>query len=352
MNHDRRKFLTAAATVSTVAIAGCSTDDNGGNGNGTENGGTPGGDDPYPDDTKGKAPDSDEFRVIEARGQTRHLRDGEVFENVLIDLTTGGTYQLLSQSGSETVVRNVGFYGYSQSQGASEPLLLAGDPDGNTSRIEHVYVADGGSGQRSVFSPQSPDAVRISPAHAGHVEIHGCNVQGFPDTGFHHVDGEGTCTWERCYAGNHGKAAFRTRAEDVIRDCIVFNDGTTYGGGGETSSPNGRLVWSWPPGGVEIHDSHLDAGEYDYALAADPDAEGDSMRSGELEGRVDGPFEVADEVGSNPEISPPEGIPLTAIAAALGEAGEVHPEDLDNDTSEGTDPEADGDDGSDGNGTS
>lgn len=315
MTNTRRRFLLTAAAASTTALAGCSD-------NNTDE------EEDVPEPTTGSTPkpsgepheidipESDEYTIREARGQTVHLQDGDTYENVIWDLTTGDDVTINTIGVEDWTIRNVGFYGHYH--GGSYALLTLGAMDGSTGRVENVYIGDGASEEGTTHRPTAPSAVLVEE-HEGHIDFVDCNIQGFPEAGVSAPSKAGTCSWENCYIGNNGIVSVRADNDGELRDCVLFNDGTTYGE--EELSPSGTLVSAFQPGGTELYNTHLAAGDNE-ALSSDANVEGNIMHSGELSGAIYGPFEVADAVGNDPIIERPEGVPKSAIeAASAGQSG-------------------------------
>ncbi len=314
MLNTRRRFLLSAAAASTAALAGCSDnkDDEEENIPEPTTASTP---KPSGDPHEIDIPNSEDYTIREARGQTVHLRDGETYENVIWDLTTGDDVTINTIGVKDWTIRNVGFYGHYH--GGSYALMTLGTREGDTGRVENVYIGDGASEEGTTHRPTAPSAVLVEE-HKGHIEFTDCNIQGFPEAGVSAPSQSGTCSWENCYIGNNGIVSVRADNNGELRDCVLFNDETSYGD--ENVSPSGTLVSAFEPGGMEIYNTHLAAGSNE-ALSSDADAEGNIMHSGELSGAIYGPFEIADVVGGNPVRERPEEVPKSAIEAASAGEG-------------------------------
>lgn len=258
----------------------------------------------------------DDYEVIEATGQTITIGEGETFENTLIDNTDGGSLTLLVEGGDSTI-RNVGFEGLYR--GTNFQLSITA-PSGDV-LIENLYLGDGATKEGESFV-HGPGAVFYHNDAACDVTFRYCNVQGYPNNGFYcsNTASGGSVTFENCYGKNNGVATYRCGgANDVISNSVAYNDDTDYGPGyGGYTETDGRPVWVWSPDPVTIEDSNFAAGDYPYALVSH---QGGTIEfdSGAVSGGTEGPVQTGD-VGSEPDLSVPDGVPTTAEEAANGTA--------------------------------
>ncbi|WEL18806.1 Protein containing parallel beta helix region [Halorhabdus sp. SVX81] len=265
---------------------------------------------------------SEEYGVIPARGQEIHVDRGETFANKLIDLSTGDSI-CLRVTGSNSVIRNVGFEGCYR--GGRFLLWIDGDP--GDVLVENVYMGDGA--RRDGTSVRGPGGVFLHHGNEADVRLHRCNVQGFPNNGFHCSNtaaGAGSVHFDRCFGKNNGVATFRCGGgEDLIEHCVAYTDGTDYGhDDDEYLETNGRPVWVWNGGTVTIRDSHFADGPYPNAVVAGAnDAPGRiSFESGGYRGPIQrtcgSTVDVSPAVSDDADLSIPDGVPTSAKAASGG----------------------------------
>ena len=266
---------------------------------------------------------AEDYEVIEATGQTINIGDGETFENVLFDMSTGQGVTLMARHSTNWTIRNIGFDGYNEGAGFRLGVSDAGNGE---SLIENLYLGDG-SAKVGTFQ-HGPGAIFLGPEHSGHITFRNCNVQGYPNNGFYCSNGSGTVRFENCYAKNNGVANFRvaggsSRADEIV-NCVGYNDNTDYGWDGGYTEENGRPLWAWPDGPIEIEDSHFADGPYVHCLVAGASNSPSvvNMRSGAFSGSVreanGSSINISNGVGSNPDLSVPEGCPTSAVEAASG----------------------------------
>ncbi|ELY48608.1 hypothetical protein C493_21856 [Natronolimnohabitans innermongolicus JCM 12255] len=262
----------------------------------------------------GTASADDDYEVIEATGQTITIGEGETLENKLVDLTDGGSLTLLVEGGDSTI-RNVGFDGLYR---GSEFQLSIAAPSGDV-LIENLYLGDGATKEGEGFV-HGPGAVFYHNDAACDVTFRYCNVQGYPNNGFYcsNTASGGSVMFENCYAKNNGVATYRCGgANDAIRNSVAYNDDTDYGPGyGGYTETNGRPVWS--SGLITIEDSDFAGGDYPHALVSH---QGGTIEfdSGAVSGGMEGSVQTGD-VGDDPDLSIPDGVPTTAEEAASGAA--------------------------------
>ena len=264
------------------------------------------------------------YEVVEAAGQTVHVNCGDTYENKLIDLTSGESFNISVQGGYSTI-RNIGFRGLYRGSG----FMLTITAEDGPVLIENLYLGDGATKEGSDFV-HGPGGVFYHAVSDADVTFRYCNVQGYPNNGFYcsNTASGGTVTFEHCFAKNNGVSSFRCAdPEDRIVNCVAYNDDTDYGEGyGGYVEENGRPVWAWNPGPITIEDSHFAAGPYAYAMVAganDEPADVDFV-SGAISGEIDTPHgstvTLGDDVGDDPDLSVPDGVPTSPEAAASGPA--------------------------------
>lgn len=264
-----------------------------------------------------------DFDVIRARGQEIRVTRGEIFENKLIDVSTGDSVSL-RVTGGNSVIRNIGFKGLYR----SDRFLISVDAGCGYVRFENVYIGDGATKEGS-SSVRGPGAVYLYRGNEADVTFQRCNVQGFPYNGFHcsnTANGLGSVHFDSCFGKNNGVATFRCGGgNDHIENCVAYTDTTDYGhDDGDYLETNGRPVWVWNGGIVTITDSHFADGPYPNAIVAGAnDAPGRvSFESGGYRGNIQratgSTVDVSPDVSNDPDLSLPDGVPTTAEAAASG----------------------------------
>ncbi|WP_265107832.1 hypothetical protein [Halosolutus halophilus] len=152
----RRSYLTAAA-AGTAAMVAAGT---------------------------GMASEDDYEVVTVPAGGTfrRKLRDGDVLENVLIDISAKGAAYDIDARGSDWTIRNVGVKGAWDHEHPTSPIRVAADA-GSTCRIENVYLGDGVI--PDLPSSSNPTGIYAWWYHAGTIEIDRVNIQEHPDNGIY-----------------------------------------------------------------------------------------------------------------------------------------------------------------------
>ncbi len=265
---------------------------------------------------------TDDYEVIEARGQTVRIGRGDTFENKLIDFTTGESF-LLYVEGANSVIRNIGFKGLYR--GSSFIISIkAGQGD---ILFENIYLGDGATKEGEDFV-HGPGAVFMHRGSEADLTFRHCNVQGFPNNGFYcsNTPYGGSVRFESCFGKNNGVTTFRCGSEDdEIVNCVAYNDNTDYGRGyGGYTETNGRPVWVWNGGTVTIRDSHFADGPYPYALVAGANGSPGSVdfQSGGYRGTIQrasgSTVSIGSDVSQNPDLSIPDGVPTSAEEAASG----------------------------------
>ncbi len=273
----------------------------------------------------------DDYEVVEASGQTIHIEQGDTYENKLIDLTTGGDI-LLYVTGGDSVIRNIGFKGLYRGGG----FMIGIVADSGEVLVDNVYLGDGATKVGDDFV-HGPGAVFYHRKANCDVTFKRMNVQGYTNNGFYcsNTPYGGNVHFKNCFGKNNGVSTFRCGdAGDVIENCVAYNDNTDYGDAYYTDwvESNGRPVWVWNGGEVEIKDSHFAAGPYPYAMVAGANGEPGraSVTGGAIEGEIQeasGSTVTTSNVGDNPDLSPPEGVPMSPEAAAAGGSGDSSPDE-------------------------
>ena len=269
--------------------------------------------------------DENDYDVIRARGQVINIGRGETFENKLIDVSTGNSV-LLNVTGADSVIRNIGFEGLYR----GDQFLVSINADRGDILFENIYMGDGATKEGSSFV-HGPGAVFMHRGNDASVTFRRCNVQGFPNNGFYcsnTASGPSSVHFDTCFGKNNGVTTFRCASgDDVIENCVAYNDNTDYGPGyGGYTETDGRPVWVWNGGTVTIRDSHFADGPYPYALVAGANGSPGSVNfesggyRGDIQRASGSTVSVGDDVSTSPDLSVPDGVPTSAEAAASGTA--------------------------------
>ena len=269
--------------------------------------------------------DENDYDVIRARGQVINIGRGETFENKLIDVSTGNSV-LLNVTGADSVIRNIGFEGLYR----GDQFLISINAGRGDILFENIYMGDGATKEGSSFV-HGPGAVFMHRGNDASVTFRRCNVQGFPNNGFYcsnTASGPSSAHFDTCFGKNNGVTTFRCASgNDVIENCVAYNDNTDYGPGyGGYTETNGRPVWIWNGGTVTIRDSHFADGPYPYALVAGANGSPGSVNfesggyRGDIQRASGSTVSIDDAVSTSPDLSIPDGVPTSAEAAASGTA--------------------------------
>ncbi|QSW99139.1 hypothetical protein [Haloterrigena alkaliphila] len=260
---------------------------------------------------------SDDYDVITASGQVIRIGD-ETWENKLIDCRNGGSITVVVEGAA--TIRNVGLKGLYR----GNSFIFTITNSGGTVTFDNVYLGDGANkdGEDFVHGPGGVFYHRLANCR---VEFTRMNVQGFPNNGFYcsnTADG-GSVHWTNCYGKNNGVSTFRCAgSDDSLENCVAYNDDTDYatsnGSWGGYGESHGRPLWVWSPGTANVDDCHFAAGSYsDAVLTYDGGAV--TLNGGAISGGTRGDVR-RNGVGSDPDLSIPDGVPTSAEEAAMGSA--------------------------------
>ena len=269
--------------------------------------------------------------TVESGGLWRtELTSGETLENVLVDVSAPGANAMIKPRGSGWTVRNVGFAG-TVTGGWPHKRIFPRVDAGGTGTIENVYLGDGSDSGRQ-------GGIFVMRDHAGHLDIKGVNVQGWADNGIYaSAPGKsngsgGTVAIADCFAKNNNTASYRIGTHgSSIRNSVVHIDGSIPAKRGASS---GRAIWAWADesgnsggpyeiDGVDIAIEPSSGGT--WAVGAYPQSIGGTLAR-VTDSRVKGGVGLANAVaatdlGTDPDVTPPEAVPTSAEAAARGLSG-------------------------------
>ncbi|MDQ2052044.1 hypothetical protein RBH26_16325 [Natronolimnohabitans sp. A-GB9] len=284
--------------------------------------------------TMGASADSDDYEVIEARGQVINIGN-ETFENKLVDVSNGNDITFVVDGAA--TIRNIGVHGLYQGDG----FIFSITAPRGTVEFENIYIGDGANKSGSSFT-HGPGGIFYHASASANVVFRECNVQGFPNNGWYCSNSAsgGSITWERCFGKNNGVSTFRAaNRNDTLRECVAYNDDTDYstenGSWGGYTEDSGRPLWVWQPGGITVEDCHFAAGNYNSAVITH---QGASVRldGGAVAGGTQGSVDTS-SAGTDPDLSLPEGVPESAEAAAAGGSGSASSGSSDEDDEEDAD---------------
>ena len=285
------------------------------------------------------AQSSYETITVPAGGKkTFSVGSGETFENVLIDMTADGASAEIQARGDDWTIRNVGFKG---NHPGGHYLLVPGvsSEDGH-GLVENVYLGDGqteGTAKGGVW-------VNANLPHRGTIEFRNVHIAHMIDNGLYGsgpgAQGYGGVTnvYDSYFHSNMiANVRLNSREEtSYVKNTTINVDDTVRPCGAGCSAPgstNTRAVWVW----------------YGKAVVENCDVRGD------MRGHDGGTIETKNtRTGSDADMSPPQGVPMSAEAAAQGgghsgSSGDSASDDsTSSDSSATSDDSAQSDDGDDG----
>ncbi|MFU8867388.1 hypothetical protein [Natronococcus sp.] len=266
----------------------------------------------------GAAAADEQYEVIEAEGQTVTISDGETWENKLIDMTTGGDITVIAE-GTDWTIRNVGFHGENTS-GAGSATFGVADTGGATSTVENVYLGDGSDSQNGSGTGHGQTAFWVNPDHSGHIDFRNLNIQGFADNAIYASApgnaGGGTVHIDGCFAANCYVSHYRLATEGSrVTNSSVLVDEEGF---------EGRGIWAWAPGTIEVDGCQLEMNGANTAIDAGANGNGTTVVVSDTDydegagvAEHDGSsVQFDDDVGTDPEAFVPDGVPTSAEEAA------------------------------------
>lgn len=251
---------------------------------------------------------------------------GETYENVLIDVSNAGaSVQLTVQNGT---VRNVGILGEQSSDAPNHSWMVVQASAGEEVRVENVYMGDGLDGD------YGGGGIFVHANHAGECVIDRVHVAGSGDNGIY-ASGPGTpngndghVVIRDCLSINSTVSLYRIGSTgSVIENCVGWVDEDTPQYRNPGSPRTSRGVWHWYATDCEVYDVDIDMKGRGAAILASRDGGHLHVHDSEIDGgdiAVDhagnGAGEVTtDDVTDEPELEPPEGVPMSAEEAAAGD---------------------------------
>ena len=288
----------------------------------------------------GSASASEDYDVITlSRNERRVIRvgDNETFENVIFDQTASGAAAVLVAHGTNWTVRNVGWRGPISGENRA---FTCSDRGGNTSVAENLYIGDGVVRDSASDRYDPSLGIWVDPRHSGHIDFRNIYIEGALDNAFYcsapgYTGAGGTVHIDNCYTKDNDISHYRISSSgDKVTNCVAVN----------TSGYNGRGVWAWGPGPVELENCHLDAGSGNYAIVAgSSNSGGCDIDCTDVQYNTDFKGGIRDGYGStvtfngnsgtNPQDFVPEGVPTSPEEAASGtSSGSENPEPSESDS--------------------
>lgn len=272
-----------------------------------------------------------ELRASSNENVTIRVGNNGRLENVNLDRTASGASILVvtytsrgdpNSQASNWVIRNVAWSGTEPSSGRRS--IGMGCSSGSTGLIENVYLGDGESAYpvSSAYS-NYPGAMLSSTGHAGHITFRGVYARGWIDNAFYcSPRSGGRFTFENCLAEESQISSFRVARGDRLENCY-----------GSYDRPSGRGLWIWGYGSGDIvaedcgfRQDHPDNNAIHWHDNSTGSGDTIELRNSSWNS-VEYPARVIDGGGNdnNPQRFVPEGCPLTAEEAYLGEPGDGTP---------------------------
>ena len=285
-----------------------------------------------------------EYEVIEVPAGANEdiaVRSGETFENKLIDVSAHDAELEINARGAGWTIRNVGFLGPTtnslerRSRG-SKVLNLAGD-----GLVENVYLGDGvdpdPDGSERNMSRDGGIYLH-GDDHTGHIEVRRSNVSLWADNGCYcsgpgaqrGSDDGGTVQFTDCYMENNNVSGIRLGTNGSgARNCtIVIDDESAMPGVPRKPEPqipvkHGRGFWireGTSAEGVLIEDCDVSCTLDDTHEAVKiNDGSACTIRNSRFEGEIDVNGRLRREnLSGDPDLSPPDGVPMSPEEAASG----------------------------------
>ncbi|NHN60557.1 MULTISPECIES: hypothetical protein [Halorussus] len=284
-----------------------------------------------------------ETRTVSAGGyDSVTLRDGDTFENVLVDISADGAEFHVDAHGDDWAIRNVGIKGRLDSSGGAPNIIRA---DGN-GVIEHCFFGD-------IAAPNiGGGAIGIKSYHAGHIDIKECYIGGSTDNGVYAAqpaeNNGGTMAIDTCYFVNNNITHIRAAADGTTVKNSVLTNTNDVNPNHKSGSINSRGFWDFYGDGdetVTIENCDIDITDENTngsATAAVATAVTYEMRNCQVKGQLRGNV-TESNVGSSPDTSVPAGVPTTpedaAAATATGDtsgSGTQTPDQSGDDQPQGT----------------
>ncbi|MCL9813806.1 hypothetical protein [Natranaeroarchaeum aerophilus] len=274
---------------------------------------------------------ADDYRTITVdSGATRVIRvnSDETLENLLVDISADGADARIVAQGNNWTIRNVGFHGVASQSSLSNCIAASG-----TGTIERCYFGDG----IPLDASWSKGCIGVSHTHSGEINVHDTYISGWEDNAVYAAGaardtdgGGGTINFYNCYFRDNNISHLRVATDGtVIEDCVFHNDSEVRQGG--SSAINSRGIYTGygdPSQTVTVRNCDVDIGSHNTNGAGSAFVSGTHdiqgplttirVQDSEVRGETHGEYVEYDNVGSDPTIRVPEGVPTDAETAATG----------------------------------
>ena len=249
--------------------------------------------------------ESNEYRQIPVEG------DG-VLENVLIDISAKGASAQIVAGGADWTIRNVGFHGVHP---GGHYLLTPAANAGSAGTVENLYMGDGQIGG------STSGGIWIPPEHKGTIDFRRVNVQRFADNGLYGTnsasDSGGIVNVSDSYFRSNNDANVRVGTAAgtcTVRNTVSVGDTDTpvspHHGDEHGHGSQCRGVWAWwGKVVVENCDIRVQKSVGENLVEA---SKNEAAAKATIVTRNT-------RVGPRASREPPNGVPLTAEAAARGD---------------------------------
>ncbi|WP_336360115.1 hypothetical protein [Haladaptatus sp. ZSTT2] len=293
----------------------------------------------------GSADAAEYTEIVLDAGERRsfHVGSGETLENILIDVSAPEADVSFSASGDDWTIRNIGIRGVFDIGGDTGGIKYVFGVEGN-GLIENVYMGDGHEdGIRK-------GALIVPPDHAGHIDVQNMYVSRWTANACYvagparliepgKTDGEGGSTgFTNCYFSDNNIAHLRIASDgSFVRDSVIHNTSdvpphpSTAGGDSGVVNSRGFYTGYGDPSQVvmvencdiRITDDNTNGGA-SVAYSGEHSTYGDCSTirivDSEVVGEIRGEHTETENLGSNPDIRVPAGVPQNAEEAASGSA--------------------------------
>ena len=256
------------------------------------------------------------------------LDGGDTLENTIIDVSARGASVAIRARtrGGDIAIRNVAIEGVDTQ--ADDTINVAAYDEDATVTIENCYFGDGGEDDAGDGAGEGEGCIFVNASHAGDLLIRNVHVANF-ETGIYasapgnppveskpdkQVGEGGTVRIEDTYLANVEKSGYKLGSTgSYVENSIAKDAGNPV-----------FVVWN------EIDARNVDIrnrGEEAFNVGYKFDPAGEEAVAviedcrAEAERYVVGPGSARGEVDPNPNLSPPDGVPMSPEEAASGEDG-------------------------------
>ena len=256
------------------------------------------------------------------------LDGGDTLENTIIDVSARGASVAIRARtrGGDIAIRNVAIEGVDTQ--ADDTINVAAYDEDATVMIENCYFGDGGEDDAGDGAGEGEGCIFVNASHAGDLLIRNVHVANF-ETGIYasapgnppveskpdkQVGEGGTVRIEDTYLANVEKSGYKLGSTGSYVENSVAKD---------AGNPV-FVVWNE----IDARDVDIrNRGEEAFNVGYKFDPAGEEAVAviedcrAEAERYVVGPGSARGEVDPNPDLSPPDGVPMSPEEAASGEDG-------------------------------